>query len=163
MSQWRNHLPHGDDYGELNLLATVSHGCPLTLDDPSTLLLSSFNCTEARAWKGLPEQLETVVVLRQLIRAADGIRMFGSVPLLLLPLKRLSAATAINLGSNPCVSQDGSLGLGDFLLRFESRLSWAMCCAQQRCVQRRFCTMILGHAPLQCSVSCRCLQQTRLV
>ena len=43
-----------------------------------------------RVWKVFLEQLGTVV-----IRQLNGQRFFGSEPLLLLPLKRLGAATAL--------------------------------------------------------------------
>ena len=53
-------------------------------------------------WTSVLEQPETVVVLRQLFRAATGQRFFGSGPLL-LPLKSLDAATALQLGKPMCL------------------------------------------------------------
>ena len=56
--------------------------------------------------------------------------------------------------ANPCVCQDGALGLGEFLLRFPTTLlgNAFLENAQQRCVQQqRFVTLVRDHAPLKFS------------
>ena len=92
VSHWRHHLPHGQDFGELNALATQSHGCQVTLDDPR-------------------KELKTVIVILQLCRAVNGEPL-----LLLLPRKRLGAATAFQLGMKLIVCQESPLSLGEFRL-----------------------------------------------
>ena len=74
----------------------------------------------------------------------------------------------LTLESNPCVCQDGSLGLGEFFLRF--RHSWATSSLRtpsnaafnNNASMPSSATMLRFHgsqpcAPLPCSVQCRCM------
>ena len=61
------------------------------------------------------KELKTVIVIRQLCRAVNG------EPLLLLPRKRLGAATAFQLGMKLIVCQEGPLSLGEFRLHLTLR------------------------------------------
>ena len=68
------------------------------------------------AWRVSLEQLETVVINRQLIRAVNGLRLLYGKPLALLLCKRLGGANPIQLGSRILVCQEIPVILGELRL-----------------------------------------------
>ena len=94
------------------LPATESLAHRLTLDEAGQLLsntrtlraspfMSPSSCARVGIWKSSLEQPETVVDFGQLIRGVNGPSFLCSEPLPLLPVKRLTGATALQLGNPP--------------------------------------------------------------